>query len=88
MPKYGRGLNREIVSAVNSGIIREPFTVKDVKRLIRSKDWSPEPKDNYINVTLANAASDKHSVTYKKYFVSLGKGYYRVKNSYRGKEWL
>jgi len=32
MPKYGRGLNREIVSAVNRGIIVEPFGTPEIKK--------------------------------------------------------
>jgi hypothetical protein len=31
MQRYGRGLNREIVSAVNLEIIEEPFSVGQVK---------------------------------------------------------
>ena len=37
MAKYGRGLNREIVSAVNAGIIKEPFSTKDIRKLIKLK---------------------------------------------------
>ncbi len=88
MAKYGRGLNRELVSAVNRGKISEPFTVKDVRKLIRRRGWVPGPTDNHINVTLANAASQDHSLTYKKYFVSLRNGKYKLKNQYRGEEWL
>jgi hypothetical protein len=29
--KYGRGLNREVVAAVNQGPISEPFSLKDVR---------------------------------------------------------
>ena len=47
MPKYGRGLNREIVAAVNSGMIQEPFSIKDVRKLIKAKNWKPEPRDLY-----------------------------------------
>ena len=86
MAKYGRGLNREIVAAVNKGSISEPFSIKDVKRLINQKGWNPGPTKNHINVTLANAASEDHSVTYKKYFISTGKGLYRLKNQDIGKE--
>lgn len=88
MPKYGRGLNREIVAAVNAGIILEPFSTKDVRKLIKEKNWKPEPSENHINVTLANGASDNHSITYKKYFHSVGDGQYKVKPHYKGTEWL
>ncbi len=88
MAKYGRGLNREIVAAVNKGTVVEPFSRTDVKNLVRKKGWLPAPTDNYINVTLANASSKTHSLTYKKFFISEGKGLYRLRNQYRGEDWL
>ncbi len=87
MPKYGRGLNREIVAAVNKGSIVEPFGVREVRRLIREKGWKPEPPEVYVVVTLANGASDNHSPTYKKYFLSAGEGLYRLRTKYKGTEW-
>ena len=88
MTKYGRGLNREMVAAVNSGLISEPFSTKDVRRLINKKGWRPEPTDNYINVALANGSSERHSLTYKKHFVSIGDGQYELRNQFKGNEWL
>lgn len=88
MAKYGRGLNREIVAAVNKGLISEPFSIKDVKKLVKLKDWNPGPTENHINVTLANAASEDHSLSYRKYFLSTGKGKYRLRRNFRGEEWL
>jgi hypothetical protein len=88
MAKYGRGLNREIVAAVNMSLISEPFSTKDIRELIKIKNWKPEPSENHINVTLANGASDKHSITYKKYFLSVGNGQYKVKSQYKGSDWL
>jgi len=44
MPKYGRGLNRELVSAINAGEIKEPFSTKDVRKLIALKKWDPSPR--------------------------------------------
>lgn len=87
MLKYGRGLNREIVAAVNSGLVSEPFSVSDVRRLIEQKNWNPGPTENYITVTLANGASINHSHTYKKYFVSLREGYYKLRPEFIGDEW-
>jgi hypothetical protein len=87
MAKYGRGLNREIVAAVNVGLIDEPFSTREIRKLITLKKWVPEPTDNYINVALANGSSDKHSPTYKKYFFSVGNGQYKVKAKYKGGEW-
>jgi hypothetical protein len=86
MAKYGRGLNREIVAAVNAGLIKEPFSTKDIRNLIKIKNWKPEPSENHINVTLANATSAKHSYSYKKYFLAFGGGQYRVKPQYKGKD--
>ena len=84
MPKYGRGLNREIVAAVNKGSIIEPFSVREVRWLIREKGWKPEPPEVYVVVALANGASDNHSPTYKKYFLSVGEGLYKLRTKYKG----
>jgi len=85
MAKYGRGLNREIVGAVNQGIINEPFSVVDIRHFAQKCEWNiPE---NYLNVSLANASSQDHSFTYKKYFQSLGNGQYQLVGKYRGFEW-
>lgn len=88
MAKYGRGLNREIVAAVNAGLITEPFSTEDIRKLIKIRKWQPGPTENHINVTLANGASDKHSITFKKYFISVGDGQYKIKNQYTGNDWL
>ena len=88
MPKYGRGLNREVVAAVNRGSISEPFSVKQVRWLIKKKGWRPDPPEQYVVVALANGASDDHSPTYKKYFLSLGDGLYKLRPEYKGPEWV
>ncbi len=88
MPKYGRGLNREIVAEVNGGIIQEPFRVTDVRRMINRKMWKPEPTNKYINSCLANASSETHSLTYKNYFQSSGGGAYIVRKKFKGMNWL
>jgi hypothetical protein len=87
MPKYGRGLNRELVAAVNTGLVSEPFSVKDVRKLIKTKGWLPDPPEEYVTVALANGASDRHSATYKKYFFSIGDGLYRLRPEYKGSKW-
>lgn len=87
MPIYGRGLNRELVAAVNTGLLSESFSVKDVRKLIKAKGWRPSPPEAYVTVALANGASDQHSATYKKYFLSIGDGLYRLRPEYRGSEW-
>lgn len=76
MSKYGDGLNIEFARAVKNGQISEPFTKADVEQFAVSNRWYPSP--NYIKVMLANGASATHSLTYKKYFESLGNGEYRL----------
>ncbi len=88
MPKYGRGLNREVVAAVNEGSISEPFSVREVRALIMRKGWKPGPPEEYIVVALANGASESHSPTYKKYFLSAGEGRYKLRGQYKGSNWL
>lgn len=85
MAKFGRGLNREIVAAVNRGELREPLTVNSVRRLAELRGY--KPTESHIMVALANAASDSHSPTYRKYFRSLGRGQYQVRDEYRGPAW-
>ena len=50
MAKYGRGFNREIVAAVNKGIIDEPFGISDIKRFAGLKGWIIP--DTFIKVAL------------------------------------
>jgi hypothetical protein len=88
MPKYGRGLNREVVAAVNTGFVSEPFSTEDVLKVIREKGWRPEPPEQYVTVALANGASDDHSPTYRKYFFSLGDGLYKLRTEYKGSGWV
>jgi hypothetical protein len=45
--KYGRGLNREVVAAVNRGELAEPLTTDTVRQLAAS--WpSPTPRATTI----------------------------------------
>ncbi len=86
MAKYGRGLNREIVAAVNRGDLTEPLSIASVRQLAALRGWTPP--EGLLNVTLANAASDDHSPSYRKYFRSAGPGRYRLRDEYRGPHWL
>lgn len=83
--KYGRGLAREIVAAVNLGLIHEPFTVEDERRLIAMNGW-PVP-DTMIYPILEGGASDSHSPTHKKYFVRVSPGQFRLRDEYRSSKW-
>jgi hypothetical protein len=55
----------------------------------RPKRFQPncELRQNLVLVALANAASDDHSPSYRKYFRSVGRGRYRVRDEYRGLNW-
>jgi len=83
MTKFGKGLNREVVAEVNTGKIKEPFSIADVKKMIQRKAWNPPPTDTYVNSCLADAASNNHSHTYGKYFKSVGIGLYKVRVAYK-----
>jgi hypothetical protein len=88
MPKYGRGLNRELVAMVNAGHIREPFGVSEVRKMIEKKGWCPSPTENYINCCLADGSSERHSSNYKKYFELVGTGRYQLRQEFRSSKWL
>jgi hypothetical protein len=62
--------------------------VREVRGLVKRKGWTPEPPEEYIVVTLANGASEIHSPTYKKYFISVGEGLYNLREQYKGSNWL
>lgn len=70
MRKFGEGLNIEFIKAVKAGAIAEPFSREDVEKFAQEKGWNPSPR--YIGVMLANGSSLTHSLTYKKYFTSIG----------------
>jgi uncharacterized protein YbcC (UPF0753/DUF2309 family) len=84
--KIRERVNREIVGAVNKGEIIEPITVQKVKKYVNTCNWSIS--ETYINVCLANATSLTYSKTYKKYFISIGNGKYKLASDYRGKNWI
>ena len=85
MPKYGRGLNRELVAAVNCGLVSEPFDISSLERFVKQKGWSV-PK-TYLNVALSNATSVTHSLTYGKYFRCISEGKYELLPFCRGSGW-
>lgn len=74
MAKYGDGFGIEFVHAVKQKLIKEPFTIQDVKWFAQYKGW--DVPDHYMNVLLANGSAESHSPTYKKYFRSLENGQY------------
>lgn len=46
---------------------------------MKSRGW--DVPNTYINACLSNASSDSHSMTFKKYFKSLGNGFYEISQS-------
>lgn len=85
MSKFGRGLNRKIVGAVNRGELPEPLTTAAVLEFALRHGWAV--RETHLRVTLANAASSDHSPTYRKYFEAVSRGRYRVRQEFRGTEW-
>lgn len=86
MTKFGRGLNREIVAAVNSGELPEPLSIESVRSFVASRAWNVT--EHYVIAALANGSNESHSPTYRKYFEVVSRGRYRVRHEYRGKDWL
>jgi hypothetical protein len=82
MTKHGEGLGLEIVKGVNQGILIEPLTTKKVKDFCKLKGLNAT--ENHMSVILANATSNNHSPTYRKFFERISRGEYRVINKYRG----
>ena len=73
------------MGAANQGIIEEPFSVVQIRELIAQRNW--EITDGYLTVCLANGSSLTHSSNYKKYFVSLENGQYKVSEQFKGALW-
>jgi len=76
MAKFGSGLNIEFAKAVLKGEINEPFNTADVKLYAASRGWNPSKK--YIAVVFPNGSAVSHSPTYRKLFVSIGDGWYKL----------
>lgn len=82
MSKYGEGLAKEIVKAVNNGEIQEPLTQEKVKELCKAKNY--KCTQNMLNVILPNSEIDaKHSPTFIKYFKRINRGEYVILPEYR-----
>jgi hypothetical protein len=77
--KYGRGLGREVIAAVNSGELREPFDTRDLWALIARRGW--DAPANSVNVFLHNSSNDY--ATNGKYFVHVGRGKFKLRPEYR-----
>lgn len=81
MSKYGRGLGLEIVSGVKTGEITEPLTTEKIRSFCELKGWNPS--ENYLEVFLANTASETHSGNYKKYIERNTRGEYVIATNFR-----
>ena len=71
------GLINDFIEAIRSGNIKEPFTTFDLKHFVVQNNW--EYSDNYLNVALGNHSSEIHSMRYRKVFISLGNGTYKIR---------
>ena len=81
MTKYGEGLAKEIVKAVNRGEIIEPITKAKVNQLCEKKKFNYS--DDMKGIILSNSEIDAtHSPTFKKYFKRINKGEYIVLPQY------
>lgn len=59
--KYGTGLVNEIVKAVRTNKLCQPFSVADIKSFCTQKGWFPS--DNYLRSVLYNYATSKYTPT-------------------------
>ena len=80
MPKYGNGLNREIMEAVRQGELPNKLNYDRILGFARGKGW--DVTDSYLRVALTNGSAENHSRNYKKYFEKTGEGEYRVRKEY------
>jgi len=82
MPKYGKGLGKEIYNAVLKGDISEPFTVNDCRKYTRTRGW--DIPETYLRVLLANSEKNRtHSSTYKSYFSRVSEGKYQTNRLFK-----
>ena len=80
MPKYGKGLGKEIYLAAKKGIILQPFTVSDCRKFVLSKGW--DVPESYLKVVLANSERERnHSDNYTDYFSRVSKGKYIINSA-------
>lgn len=77
--RYGRGLGRELIAAVNAGEIAEPFGTDELRRLIAKRGW--DVPETTVNVFLNNSSNDY--ATNGKYFVRVGPGKFKLRPEYR-----
>ena len=79
--RYGEGLGKEIIKAINNGELIEPISTQMIKQFCKSKGW--DVPDNYTNVYLANSSSEHHSKNFKKCFYNVGENQYVLRDEYR-----
>lgn len=76
MTKYGCGIGNEIVKAINKKELPETICTDDIKEFCKRNNWNVP--DTYLNVFLANSSAETHSPTYKKYFIRVSEGRYKL----------
>jgi hypothetical protein len=77
MSRSKNGLINDFIDCIKSGEIHEPFNANDLRRFVERNGWNYS--DNFINVALPNHTADNHSMSYKKVFVALGDGQYKLR---------
>lgn len=75
--RYGCGLGREIFEAAKAGFLSQPFDVKACRDYTRTRGW--DIPETFMRVFLPNSAvCSTHSPTYRKYFIRVNKGQYKI----------
>ncbi|MBS6025745.1 MAG: HNH endonuclease [Paeniclostridium sordellii] len=82
MAKYGEGLAKEIVKAVNNGEMKEPITIEKIKKLCNDKWGTFEIRTVYSQ--LRNSSLNKnYNSNNTSYFLQVNRGKYILLEKYR-----
>lgn len=82
MAKYGEGLAKEIVKAVNDGEMKEPITIEKIKKLCNDKWGTFEIRTVYSQ--LRNSSLNKnYNSKNTSYFLQVNRGKYILLEKYR-----
>jgi len=76
MAKYGKGLNKEIVDAINRGEIQNPFGIQDVILFTKNRGWNISLR--HIGASLSNGCGRDCNGSRIKYFERFYHGAYRL----------
>lgn len=76
MAKYGKGLNKEIVDAINKGEIQKSFGIQDVIVFTKKRGWNISLR--HIGASLSNGCGRDYNGALIKYFEHFYHGAYRL----------